>query len=46
MVNKKQTSPKVASDAGKALQDKNSTKKEKEFAATALSQAKGKKKSK
>ena len=44
MINKKQTSNKVATDASKALRNQNSSKKVKEFAASALAQAKGKKK--
>lgn len=42
--NNKQTSKKVASDAGKALSNPKSSQKVKEFAATALAQAKPKKK--
>ncbi|MGZ4819358.1 MAG: hypothetical protein ACXVZJ_12070 [Terriglobales bacterium] len=42
--NNKQTSKKVASDAGKALRDPKSSAKVKEFAGTALAQAKPKKK--
>jgi hypothetical protein len=45
-MNKKQTSKKVAHDASKMLRDKHSTKKEKEIAASALSQARGKSKHK
>ncbi|MEI6823595.1 MAG: hypothetical protein WCL51_16815 [Bacteroidota bacterium] len=41
-MNKKETSKKVATDASKVLRDPKSTKKEKEIAGSALSQAKGK----
>jgi len=40
------TSPKVASEAGKILQDPNSTAKEKRIAASALTQARNKPKKK
>jgi len=46
MANKKVTSPKVAHDASKVLRDPKSTKKEKEIAASALAQARGKEKDK
>lgn len=42
----KKTSPKVASDASKALKSETTSKLTKELAASALSQAKGKRKSK
>lgn len=42
--NNKQTSAKVASDASKVLSNPNSSKQAKEVAASALSQARGKKK--
>jgi hypothetical protein len=43
MANKKQTSPKVASLAGKVLQDKHSSAKSKTLAGSDLAQARGKK---
>jgi hypothetical protein len=46
MVNKKQTSRKVAHDASKLLRDPKTPKKVKEIAASAVSQARGKNKSK
>ena len=42
MANKKQTSPKVATQASKALQDGRSSARTKSIAASALSQAGGK----
>lgn len=43
MVNKKQSGKKVSSEAGKILQDENSSEIQKELAASVLSQAKTKK---
>jgi hypothetical protein len=42
IMNKKQTSPKVATKASEILRDPNSTKKEKSVAASDLAQARGK----
>jgi len=46
MANKKQTSPKVASEASKELRDPKSSKQEKSVAASDLSQTKSKSKRK
>jgi len=42
MPNKKQTSPRVATEASQALRDKGATRREKSIAGSAESQAKGK----
>lgn len=46
MAKNEQTSPRVASKAGKVLSDPKSTKRERSVAATALTQARDKKKGK